>query len=218
MRLDSSRARRRDADSEVRSSPTTTEVASRGQEEDDLIEDEEVRVDGSVASDRGAGDEGARAERSDHHSAPLALEVRVGGDQEQRRQLHAEERVRRDELDGEEEREVDRRHDRVERSLRVAAREGQHPDRPQHEDGQHEARATVVGEAHDRDGREGGDRHDQARHREHHDRSRRVDRDAAHHASDLTRVRQSWTATSPAPAESISQSTGVPWRPSTKVW
>ncbi len=35
---------------------------------------------------------------------------------------------------------------------------------------------------------------------------------------DLTRVRQSWTATSPAPAESISQSTGVPWRPSTKVW
>ena len=77
------------------------------------------RVDGSVAADRGAGDEGARAERGDHHAAPLALEVRVGGDEEQRGELHADERVGGDELEGEQEREVDRRHDRVERALRV---------------------------------------------------------------------------------------------------
>ena len=150
---------------------------------------------GRVAADRDAAHEGGRAEHADHHAAPLALEVRVGGHQEQRGELHAHERVGRHELEREQQREVDRGHRRVKRELRLATREHEHRGRPQREHAEHEGGAAVVGEAEDRDRREGDDRHHQPRDREHRDRRRRVDR--APGASRRATSRASATAGAP---------------------
>ena len=192
----------------------------RGQEEDGLVEGEQVRVERGVAADRDAGDESGRAEHGDHHAAPLALEVGVGGDQEQRGELHAHERVGRDQLEREQQREVDRRAPpggarAPARARRAASTPADHStNTPSTRGG-----AAVVREAEDRDRREGDERQQPAA-------RPRTPRSAPPSRSGTRRItlpasRASATAGAPraaAPAESISQSTGVPCRPSTKVW
>ena len=77
----------------------------------------------------------------------------------------------------------------------------------------------VVGEAEDRERDHGGDRDQRADDREPHDRLARLERGALGmerwpHSS-LLRTQRHAAA---IPTESITTSTGVPWRPSMKVW
>ena len=153
----------------------------RGEHEHGLVEGEHVGVERRVAPERRA-DEHHGAAGGDDHAAPLALEVRVGGDQEQRGQADAAERVGRHELEQQQEREVDSGDDRVERPVRLRARGGQQTGRPEDEDGQHHRRAPVVREAHGDHGEEATTAIGEPRRGEHQDRPGRLDRDAPHQA------------------------------------
>ena len=144
----------------------------------------------------------------------------MGGDQEEGGETDCADGVGRDELEGEQQGEVAGRDHGIGRQVGLAARDREHGGRPEHEDAQHDGGRLLVREVDHCHGRESNDRDREAGDREHHDRACRLDRNAPHQATSLSRTRtvRSLSATRAAPAESIAQSTGLPWRPSTNVW
>ena len=162
-----------------------------------------------------------RAERGHGEPAPLALEVGVGGDQEQRRQPHRAEGLGRHHLEQHQQGEVhggdqglSTNSGRRRASTSTATVQGS---------ASPPITSAVLGvvrqpQSHDRDQRDQRRRY--ARGGEHLHRARGLDRQPAEHQTAVRRRRPSRSrhAATPAPAESISQSTGVPWRPSTKDW
>ena len=192
----------------------------RGQDEHRLVEGHQVAVERRVASQGRSQHQDGRPDRRDGQAAPLALEVRVGGNQEEGGEANRADGVGGGELEGEEQGKVAGRDHRADDSVGLAAGDHEHRDRPGHEDAQHQGRRLLVREIDHRHRRECHDRHGQAGDREHDDRGRGLDRDPAHQAAALSRTRsvRSFRAAAAAPAESIAQSTTVPWRPSTKVW
>ena len=155
----------------------------RGQDEHRLVEGQHVRAERRVAAQGGAHHQDRRSDRGDGQAALLALEVSVRGDQEERGEANGPERVRRRELEGQEQGEVAGGHERADDAVGLAPRDHEHRDRPRDEHAQHDGRRVLVREVHDRHGREGHDRHREARDREHDDRPGRLDRDPAHQAA-----------------------------------
>ena len=94
----------------------------------------------------------------------------MGGDQEEGRQPDGEERVGHGKLEREQEREVDGRHERMQRAVRLLARREQEAGRPEHEHGEYRGGPPVRGEAEDHHRHEGDQRDGEAGQREHHDR------------------------------------------------
>ena len=84
--------------------PTDEARGERRDDEDELVEREDVAVDGLVASDRGGDHERGGAEGGHRHAAPLALEVGVRGHEEERGGADGDNRVGRDDLEQHEQR------------------------------------------------------------------------------------------------------------------
>ena len=130
VRLVSSRARTREADS-VRAQPADQPGArQRHRREERLVEDQQVTGYGPVVRDRPGSDEQGHAAAGDRQAAPLALEMRVHGHQEQRGEPVQGVDLRHDQLNDGQHQEVARRDQRVLRRLGVAEGEQEDPDRP----------------------------------------------------------------------------------------